>query len=183
MYTNAPSRPWPASPAADASETILDLDLPYDYVRVFLPGIKFAQYSVVTDNRWGQQLRAMVPAERLETVWGLLERFEAVPLEQPLTLRLPLADAMDLHLAAHLGGITTMHDAWDEILAHLRRGSAQRQSALAAHPAPAPGAPTMRQEVAMVSAKLAEHVEEVFGADAPPLLANRALAAELIDSL
>ena len=155
------------------------LDLPYDHVRMFLPGITFAHFAVVRADRRGQQLRAVIPAERLETVWGVVETFEAVPLEQPLTLRL-LDDATDLHLAAHIGGITTTHDIWDEILQHLQHGSQQRNVPLATHPEPAPNARTMRQEVALVSTELARYVEEVFGVDTPALAANRELANQLI---
>jgi hypothetical protein len=179
MYINAPVRPWPAPTLPDSPAPPFVLDLPYDHVRVFLPGIAFAHFAVVRNDHWGQQLRDIIPAERLETVWGLLETFGAVPLEQPLALRLHLSDAAVLHMAAHIGGITTTHDIWDEILQHLRRGSEQRKSQLAASP-PNPGARTMRQEVAMVSAELARYVEEVFGEEAPPLLANRRLADQLI---
>ena len=183
MYLNAPSRPWPTPPAPDAPAPPFVLDLPDDHVRVFLPGVKFSLLSVVQDNRWGQQLRSVVPAERLETVWGLIEAFEAVPPEQPFALRLQLADAADLHLAAHIGAITTTHNIWDEILQHLRPGAQQRNPQQAGRPAPDPNARTMRQEVATVSAELARYVEEVFGAEAALLVANRTLAARLIEKM
>ncbi|MDB5267326.1 MAG: hypothetical protein JWP58_366 [Hymenobacter sp.] len=177
-YLNAPSRHWPTSPASDVPEPPFVLDLPYDHVRVFLTGVSFAHLSTVKNNNWGQQLRAVVPAERLETVWGLVEAFEAVPSEQPFALRLQLSDAADLHLAAHIGGITTAHDVWDEILQNLRRNSTQQNAPPAVQADP--NARTMRQEVAMVSAELARYVEEVFGEDTPALAANRELASQLI---
>jgi hypothetical protein len=182
-YVNAPSRPWPTPPAPGAPAPPFVLDLPYDHVRVFLPGVAFARLSVVQNNRWGEELRSIIPAERLETVWGLLETFEAVPPEQPLALRLPLADAANLHLASHIGGITTTHDIWDEILQHLRPGSQQQNAHLAAQPETDPNARTMRQEVAMVSAELARYVEEVFGEDASVLVNNRELANQLIAAM
>jgi hypothetical protein len=183
MLPTTPS--WPTPPVADAPEPLFVLDLPYDHVRVFLPGLKFAIASVFHwDNSWGQQLRAVVPGERLRAARRVLEAFEDVPLEQPFILRLHLPDAAELHLAAHLGALTTVHDVWNQILRHLNHPAALPEPELPPGVSPPPTDPnarTMRQEVAMVSGNLAKYVEEVFGEDAPALVANRKLVTQLTE--
>ena len=177
--------PWPTPANPADPEPPFAADLHYNDVRAFLPGLTLAMYSAFhRPNAWGRHLLAVLPDERLGALRQVLAAFEAVPLEQPLVLRLHLPDAAVLHLAAHVGALTTIHDVWDDILAHLRRQAVRRDPTVVPTFGLPPADPTargMRQEVALVSGELARYIEEVFGEDTPALVTNRQLVSQLLD--
>ena len=179
--------PWPPPPGP--GEVVFEHELPFAYFTLLRLSLNYLLLLAYTGrSAWARALRAALGGESLATLRQLYHKLESKPIGQNLALRLSLTTAADLHRAAQLSRALAASPAWDERRAGYKllppepRGPSLLESVLPAGirlPAPDPNPPTIREYVELVAQEISQPLEAYFGADAPPLAANRELAARL----
>lgn len=179
--------PWPAPPVPD--EPVFDHELSFMYATMLRLGLNYLLLTAFTgSSAWADALRDELGGERLATLRQLYQTLEAIPIGQKLPLPLSLRAATDLHQAAHLSAALAASPAWDKLgqgfklLPHDPTTPGLLESVLppgVSLPPPDPNPMTVREYVELIAQEISQPLETHFGVAAPPLAANRALAARI----
>jgi len=192
---------WPGPPPPPADPLALDFELDFAPHTLLRLGLTYVLFTVFQGaSAWAGRLRAETEQAGLATLTQVLQALEPADTSQLLHMRLSLTTAADLHLAAQLSIALAGSPVWDELQQTYRlfpdgteaRGATEPPADDPAPdlvasllppgislPSPEPRPLQVSEFQTLLAQTVIGPLEAHFGPDAPPLAANRALAARL----